>query len=141
MMSKILSPEQVLWDKSFTEDVKSGRFFWITNKSVIDFERGNFKKFWQLYEKLPDDIKSLADKTFIDLKKTQEYTLLNILKVGRYWSLPIGTKNRALGVEVDVGGLLWCWIGSYSDYSNFVDSINKDKEQPADKLSERKKIK
>ena len=128
MISKVLSPEQVLWDKSFTEDVKSGRFFWITNKSVIDFERGNFKKFWQLYEKLPDDIKSLADKTFIDLKKTQEHTLLNILKVGRYWSLPIGTKNRALGVEVDEGGLLWCWIGSYSDYINYVDSINKDKE-------------
>lgn len=128
MMSKILSPEQVLWDKSFTEDVKSGRFFWITNKSVIDFERGNFKKFWQLYEKLPDDIKNLADKTFIDLKKIQEHTLLNILKVGRYWSLPIGTKNRALGVEVDEGGLLWCWIGSYSDYINYVDSINKDKE-------------
>jgi len=127
-MSKILSPEQVLWDKSFTEDVKSGRFFWITNKSVIDFERGNFKKFWQLYEKLPDDIKSLADKTFIDLKKTQEHTLLNILKVGRYWSLPIGTKNRALGVEVGEGDLLWCWIGSYSDYINFVDSINKDTE-------------
>ena len=127
-MSKILSPEQVLWDKSFTEDVKSGRFFWITNKSVIDFERGNFKKFWQLYGKLPDDIKILADKTFIDLKKTQEHTLLNILKVGRYWSLPIGTKNRALGVEVDEGGLLWCWIGSYSDYINYVDSINKDKE-------------
>ena len=128
MMSKILSPEQVLWDKSFTEDVKSGRFFWITNKSVIDFERGNFKKFWQFYEKLPDDIKNLADKTFIDLKKTQEHSLLNILKVGRYWSLPIGTKNRALGVEVDEGGLLWCWIGSYSDYINFVDSINKDTE-------------
>ena len=128
MMPKILSPEQVLWDKSFTEDVKSGRFFWITNKSVVDFERGNFKKFWQLYEKLPDDIKSLVDKTFIDLKKKQEHTLLNILKVGRYWSLPIGTKNRALGVEVDEGGLLWCWIGSYSDYINFVDSINKDKE-------------
>ena len=128
MMSKILSPEQVLWDKSFTEDVKSGRFFWITNKSVIDFERGNFEKFWQLYEKLPDDIKSLADKTFIDLKKTREHSLFKILKVGRYWSLPIGTKNRALGVEVDEGGLLWCWIGSYSDYINFVDSINKDKE-------------
>jgi len=127
-MSKILSPEQVLWDKTFTEDVKSGRFFWITNKSVIDFERGNFKKFWQLYEKLPDDIKNLADKNFIDLEKTQEHTLLNILKVGRYWSLPIGTKNRALGVEVDESGLLWCWIGSYSDYINYVDSINKDKE-------------
>jgi hypothetical protein len=128
MTSENLTPERIMWDKHFAEDVKSGRFFWITNKSVIDFERGNFKKFWKLYENLPDDIKSLADKTFIDLKKTQEHTLLNILKVGRYWSLPIGTKNRALGVEIDEGGLLWCWIGSYSDYINFVDSINKDKE-------------
>ena len=128
MMSKILSPEQVLWDKSFTEDVKSGRFFWITNKSVIDFERGNFKKFWQLYEKLPDDIKSLADKKFRDLEKARDHFILNIMKVGRYWSLPIGTKNRALGVEVDEGGLLWCWIGSFSDYKNFVDSININKD-------------
>ena len=123
-----LAPEQALWDKRFTEDVKSGRFFWITNKAVIDFERGNFKEFWQLYEKLPEDIKILADKIFRDLEKTREHSSLNILKVGRYWSLPIGTKNRALGVEVDEGGLLWCWIGSFSDYKNFVDSINNNKE-------------
>ena len=128
MKSKKISSEQALWDKHFTEDVKSGQFFWVTNKSVIDFERGNFKKFWQLYEKLPDDIKSLADKTFIDLKKTSEHSLCKILKVGRYWSLPIGTKNRALGVEVDEDGLLWCWIGSFYDYKNFVDLINKNKE-------------
>ena len=123
-----LALSQALWDKRFTEDVKSGRLFWTTNKAVIDFERGNFKEFWQLYEKLPGDIKKLADKTFIDLKKTREHSLLKILKVGRYWSLPIGTKNRALGVEVDEGGLLWCWIGSFSDYNNFVDLINKNKE-------------
>ena len=128
MMSKILSPEQVLWDKSFTEDVKSGRFFWITNKSVIDFERGNFKEFWQLYEKLPEGIKSLADKNFRDLEETREHSSLNIMKVGRYWSLTIGTKYRAFGVEIDEGGLLWCWIGSFSDYNNYRNSINKTKE-------------
>jgi hypothetical protein len=128
MKSKKISSEQALWNKYFIEDVKSGRFFFITNKSVIDFEKGNFKEFWQLYEKLPEDIKSLADKTFKDLEKTREYSSLNILKVGRYWSLPIGTKNRALGIEVDEAGLLWCWIGCYRDYNNFVDSINKNKE-------------
>ena len=128
MNSEKVSPEIALWDNDFIEDVKSGRFFWVTNKSVIDFERGNFKKFWQLYEKLPDDIKSLADKIFRDLDKTGEHSSLSIIKVGRYWSLPIGTKNRALGVEVGEGDLLWCWIGSYSDYINFVDSINKHKE-------------
>ena len=123
-----LDLEQALWDKRFTEDVKSGRLFWITNKSVINFEKGNFKEFWHLYEKLPEDIKSLADKIFRDLDKTGEHSSLSIIKVGRYWSLPIGTKNRALGVEVEEGGLLWCWIGCYSDYHNFVDSINKNKE-------------
>jgi hypothetical protein len=128
MDSEKIAPEIALWDNQFIEDVKSGRFFWVTNKSVIDFERGNFEKFWQLYEKLPDDIKILADKTFIDLKKTREHSLFKILKVGRYWSLPIGTKNRALGVEVDEGGLFWCWIGSFYDYKNFVDLINKNKE-------------
>ncbi len=123
-----LALEQALWDKRFTEDVKSGRLFWITNKSVINFEKGNFKEFWHLYEKLPEDIKSLADKIFRDLEKTGEHSSLSIIKVGRYWSLPIGTKNRALGVDVNEGGLLWCWIGSYSDYQNYVDSINKNKE-------------
>ena len=123
-----LALEQALWDKRFTEDVKSGRLFWVTNKSVINFEKGNFKEFWHLYEKLPEDIKSLADKIFRDLEKTREHSSLNIIKVGRYWSLPIGTKIRALGVEVDEGGLLWCWIGSYSDYNNFVGSININKE-------------
>ena len=128
MNSEKESPEIALWDNDFIEDVKSGRFFWVTNKSVIDFERGNFKEFWQLYEKLPSDIKNLADKTFIDLKKTRDNSLLKILKVGRYWSLPIGTKNRALGVEVDESGLLWCWIGCFSDYNNYVDLINKNKD-------------
>ena len=123
-----LALEQALWDKRFTEDVKSGRLFWVTNKSVIDFEKGNFKEFWHLYEKLPEDIKSLADKIFRDLDKTGEHSSLSIIKVGRYWSLPIGTKNRALGVDVNEGGLLWCWIGSYSDYHNYVESINKNKE-------------
>ena len=128
MAAKNLPPEQVLWDKHFAEDVKSGRFFWVTNKSIIDFERGNFKKFWQLYEKIPDDIKSLADKNFKALEKKREHSSLNIMRVGRYWSLPIGEKYRALGVEVGEDGLLWCWIGSFAHYKNYLESINKNKE-------------
>jgi hypothetical protein len=119
--------ELTLWDKQFKEDVKSGRFFIATNNWVIDFEKGNFKYFWKTYEKLPNDIKLLADKTFSDLKKTREHSFLKILKVGRYWSLPIGEKNRALGVEVDDNALLWCWVGSFSNYNSFLATINNDK--------------
>ena len=106
MNSEKIESELTLWDKQFTEDVKSGRFFWITNKWVIDFEKGNFKNFWSCYEKLPNDIKKLTDQIFSDLKKAGKHSSLKILKVGRYWSLQIVKKTRALGVEVDESGLL-----------------------------------
>ncbi|MDA8560277.1 hypothetical protein N9L33_00575 [Nitrospinae bacterium] len=126
MNSEELESELILWDKQFTEDVKSGRFFWLTNKWIIDFEKGDFKNFWNCYEKLQNDIKILTDKTFSDLKKTREHPSLKILKAGRYWSLPIGEKNRALGVEVHGSGLLWCWVGSFSDYNSFLETINNE---------------
>ena len=126
MNSEKLESELTLWDKQFKEDVKSGRFFWLTNNWIIDFEKGDFKQFWKTYEKLPNDIKNLTDKTFSDLKKKKEDSLLKILKVGRYWSLPIGEKYRALGIEVDEGGLLWCRVGSFSDYNSFLKTINNE---------------
>ncbi|SVD37669.1 uncharacterized protein METZ01_LOCUS390523, partial [marine metagenome] len=40
-----------------------------------------------------------------------------------YWSLRIGENTRALGVEVDEKGLLWCWIGSHAEYDSFCESL------------------
>jgi hypothetical protein len=40
---------------------------------------------------------------------------LHFKKVGRFWSVRIGLRYRALGVEAD-DGLLWFWIGSHADY-------------------------
>jgi hypothetical protein len=115
--------DATLWDKQFEEDVKSGRFFGLTNKSVVDFKRGHFEGFWALYEKLPKDIQELADKNFALLKENPEHPSLHLKTVGRYWSLRIGEKNRALGVEVDEKGLLWCWIGSHAEYDSFCESL------------------
>ena len=108
-----------LWDKQFKEDVKSGRFFWLTNKSVIDFESGNLKNFCLLYENLSKDVQKLADETFSLLKEDPKNTSLQIATVGRYWSVRIGENNRALGVEVGDEGLLLCWFGSHADYEVF----------------------
>ena len=117
--------QATFWDKQFEEDVKSGRFFWLTNKSVIDFERGNFKNFWLLYENLSRDVQRLADEAFVLLKQDPKNPSLHLMTVGRYWSIRIGEKNRALGVEVGDEGLLWCWIGSHADYESFCSKINK----------------
>ena len=115
--------DATLWDKKFEEDVKSGRFFGLTNKAVIDFKKGHFEEFWAFYEKLPKDIQGLADKNFALLKENPEHSSLHLKTVGRYWSIRIGEKNRALGVEVGDEGLLWCWIGSHAEYNSFCESL------------------
>ena len=112
-----------LWDKKFEEDVKSGRFFGLTNISVVDFKKGHFEEFWRFYEKLPKDIQGLADKNFALLKENPEHSSLHLKTVGRYWSIRIGEKNRALGVEVGDEGLLWCWIGSHAEYDSFCTKL------------------
>ena len=117
------------WDKQFKEDVKSGRFFWLTNKWVVDFERGNFKNFWELYEKLSKDSQRLTDKAFSLLKRDPKNPSLHLITVGRYWSIRIGEKNRALGVEIGDEGLLWCWIGSHDEYVSFCAKLSKVKQK------------
>jgi hypothetical protein len=40
-------------------------------------------------------------------------------KVGRFWSVRVGARYRALAVDVDEG-LLWFWIGSHADYDDLI---------------------
>ena len=115
--------DATLWDKKFEEDVKSGRFFVLTNKPVVDFKKGHFEEFWAFYEKLPKDIQGLADKNFALLKENPEHSSLYLKAVGRYWSIRIGEKNRALGVEVGDEELLWFWIGSHAEYDSWSKSV------------------
>ena len=115
--------DATLWDKKFEEDVKSGIFFGLTNISVVDFKKGHFEEFWAFYEKLPKNIQGLADKNFTLLKENPEHPSLYLKTVGRYWSIRIGEKNRALGVEVEDKGLLWCWIGSHAEYDSFYTEL------------------
>jgi hypothetical protein len=40
-------------------------------------------------------------------------------KTGKYWSVRIGLKYRAIAVEIDEG-LLWFWIGTHADYDDLI---------------------
>ena len=76
--------------------------------------------FWELYEKLPASIKELADKNFELLKTDPKHPSLHLKKVGKYWSVRVGRKYRALGVEIEEG-LLWFWIGSHAEYDKLLE--------------------
>jgi len=75
--------------------------------------------FWKAYEALPGAVRDLADKNFALLKSDPNHRSLRLKKVGRFWSVRVGLRYRALAREVDEG-LLWFWIGSHSDYDALI---------------------
>jgi len=76
--------------------------------------------FWEQYEKLPKSIQGLADKNFDLLKADSKHPSLHLKKTGKYWSVRVGIKYRALGIEIDEG-MLWFWIGTHADYDQMIE--------------------
>jgi hypothetical protein len=61
----------------------------------------------------------LADKNFALLKSNPHHPSLQLKQIGRYWSVRVSLRYRALAVEVEEG-LLWFWIGSHADYDALI---------------------
>ena len=75
--------------------------------------------FWRAYENLPSNVRALADKNFALLKEDTNHPSLRLKKTGRFWSVRVGLRYRALAVEIE-GGLLWFWICSHADYDALI---------------------
>jgi hypothetical protein len=60
--------------------------------------------FWESYAGLPDNIRALADKSYALLKENPRHPSLQLEKIGRFWSVRVGIRYRALAVEVKEGG-------------------------------------
>jgi len=56
--------------------------------------------FWERYENLPTSIRELADKNFKLLKTNPEHPSLHLKRVGKYRSVRVGRKYRAVAVEL-----------------------------------------
>ena len=76
-------------------------------------------EFWEHYHKLPPAIQDLADKNFDLLKKDLHHPSLHLKKVGRFWSVRVGIKHRAIAVQVEET-LIWFWIGNHAEYSKLL---------------------
>ena len=75
--------------------------------------------FWEAYAKLPENVRALADNSYALLKENPRHPSLRLKKIGRFWSVRVGSRYCALAVEVDAG-LLWFWIGSHADYDAII---------------------
>jgi hypothetical protein len=75
--------------------------------------------FWAAYDELPAPIRELADRNYALLKDNPRHPSLHFKKVGRFWSVRVGLRYRALAVEIDEC-LLWFWIGSHAAYDEMI---------------------
>jgi hypothetical protein len=75
--------------------------------------------FWEAYGKLPARVRDLADKNYELLKLDPQRASLRLKKVGRFWSVRVGLRYRALAVESG-DDLVWFWIGSHADYDALI---------------------
>ena len=73
------------------------------------------------YESLPLSVQRVADRNYKILKENPKHPSLHFKKIGRYWSVRIGIRYRALAIEVEEG-LLWFWIGSHAEYDKLINS-------------------
>jgi hypothetical protein len=76
-------------------------------------------KFWEAYQRLPERVRTLADKNYALLKENPQHPSLQFKKMGRFWSVRVGLRYRALAAESE-GDLVWFWIGSHADYDAMV---------------------
>jgi hypothetical protein len=75
--------------------------------------------FWACYRRLPADARELANKNFELLKANPRHPSLHLKKIGKYRSVRVGLRYRALAVEIPEG-LVWFWIGRHSDYDRLL---------------------
>ncbi len=75
--------------------------------------------FWESYHKLPAAVQDLADRSFDLLKADADHPSLHLKKVNRYWSVRVGRRYRALGVQAP-DGILWFWIGPHAEYDQLI---------------------
>lgn len=75
--------------------------------------------FWDCYNRLPLSIQQLAGKNFEILKNNFEHPSLHLKKVGKYWSVRVGNRYRALAIEIEKG-FLWFWIGTHEEYNQLT---------------------
>jgi len=76
-------------------------------------------RFWRAYDALPTEVRVLADACYARLKEDPRHPSLHFKRVGRFWSVRVGSHYRALGVDV-ADGVLWFWIGTHAEYDALI---------------------
>jgi hypothetical protein len=77
-------------------------------------------RFWSCYEALPVAVQQLADRAYGQLRVDPRHPSLHLKRVGRFWSVRVGVRHRALAVQLTKTEWVWVWIGTHAQYDQLV---------------------
>jgi hypothetical protein len=80
------------------------------------------KRFWQCYEKLPENIKKQAKDSYKIFQINPYYPGLRFKQIHStrpIFSIRITKNYRAIGV-IQRNAIIWFWVGSHADYERML---------------------
>ena len=78
------------------------------------------QRFWTCYRGLPAAVREQADRAYELLRADPRHPSLHLKRIGRFWSVRIGLRHRALAIALPDDGLLWVWIGTHAEYDRLI---------------------
>jgi hypothetical protein len=66
------------------------------------------RRFWRHFDELTPELQKRARDHYELLKANPQHPSLHFKRVGKYWSVRIGSGFRALGLD-SPKGILWFW--------------------------------
>ena len=82
------------------------------------------RRFWLLFNALPDDIQKLAVKNYRLWRSNPSHPSLHFHRLQGSpdrFSIRVGDHYRALG-RLTEGTMVWVWIGTHAEYDRLVNS-------------------
>jgi len=101
----------------------------ITQKLSASFVNVSFDNllresdYWKSMEKLPKEVRELAEKSYALWRDNPKHPMLRFKKIHPsqpIYSFRVGLAYRTIGVETGDGHLAWFWVGSFAEYSNAI---------------------
>ncbi len=86
------------------------------------------ESYWETFDRLPPDIRALAEENFHLWQKSHDHPRLRFKQVmddPEVFSFRVGLNHRTLGVRTPNNRIAWFWVGSLDDFARMTGQQEK----------------
>jgi dihydrofolate reductase len=85
----------------------------------VSFRSFAVPEFWKCYDRLPKQVRELADKKFQLFTQAPFHPSLGLQQKGEVWTVDVGSSYRAIAFR-EGNDFHWFWIGSHEAYNQLL---------------------